>query len=190
MSCKESTRAPAFQKHWRESQYLWQSVSLPTFPQSSSLSPSLWSSLCSEKKKRKANSFPCKWSESLQPRGPVELQIFHLCLGASCYYSSAIIPSLSFFPLLLLSFYLSLSYLLTSAVACVDPPCCHLSLGLLNHSPSRKTNFTQFCTALKPFTAPALQSKITLLQSYPHFKLLYTSCCSSVPTSSSIFLCL
>lgn len=47
-------------------------------------------------RKRKTNSFPYKWSESLQPRDPVELQIFHLCLGALCYYSSAIIPSLSF----------------------------------------------------------------------------------------------
>lgn len=59
--------------------------------------PLVFSVLEKKKRKGKANSFPCKWSESLQPRGPVELQIFHLCLGAVCYYSSAIIPSLSFF---------------------------------------------------------------------------------------------
>lgn len=44
--------------------------------------------------KRKTNSFPYKWSESLQPRDPVELQIFHLCLEALHYYSLAIILSL------------------------------------------------------------------------------------------------
>lgn len=66
-------------------------------------------------KKRKTNSFPYKWSESLQPRDPVELQIFHLCLGALRYYSSAIIPPLSFYLFsYFLSFYL-LSYVLTSA---------------------------------------------------------------------------
>lgn len=71
-------------------------------------------------RKGKTNSFPYKWSESLQPRAPVELQIFHLCLGALCYYSLAIIPSLSFS--LFFHFFLHsvlLSYLLTSAV----PPC-------------------------------------------------------------------
>lgn len=46
--------------------------------------------------KRKTNSFPYKWSESLQPRDPVELQIFHLCLEALHYYSLAIILSLLF----------------------------------------------------------------------------------------------
>lgn len=64
----------------------------------------LFGLLCAEN--RKTNSFPYKWSESLQPRDPVELQIFHLCLGALRYYSSAIIPSLS---CCLFSYFLSLS---------------------------------------------------------------------------------
>lgn len=75
-------------------------------------------------RKRKTNSFPYKWSESLQPRDPVELQIFHLCLGASRYYSLAIIPSLSFF----LFFHFLSPSLLTSAI---QPPYLHLSFGLL-----------------------------------------------------------
>lgn len=66
------------------------------------VSPSLYS--CSSRPflgllcawKRKTNSFPYKWSESLQPRDPVELQIFHLCLEALHYYSLAIILSLLF----------------------------------------------------------------------------------------------
>lgn len=64
-------------------------------------------------RKRKTNSFPYKWSESLQPRDPVELQIFHLCLGASRYYSLAIILSLSFF---LFFYFLSVLFSHTSTI--------------------------------------------------------------------------
>lgn len=64
-------------------------------------------------RKRKTNSFPYKWSESLQPRDPAELQIFHLCLGALCYYSLAIIPSLSFFVFFFFTSLLSLALLHT-----------------------------------------------------------------------------
>lgn len=86
-------------------------------------------------RKRKTNSFPYKWSESLQPRDPVELQIFHLCLGVSRYYSLAIIPSLSF---CLFFYFLSplCSHIyspLLSTHAQADPPRLRLSFGPPNH---------------------------------------------------------
>lgn len=110
--------------------------------------------LCAQKK-RKTNSFPYKWSESLQPRDPAELQIFHLCLGALLALLLLGHYPLSF--ILLLSFSSSLSYLLIS----VDPLHLHLSFGLPNHHLTEKHP----PTTLQPFTAPSVQSKITLLQS-------------------------
>lgn len=72
------------------------SLTVSQFAHLPSVSIPLALPLVSVLRERQTNSFPYKWSESLQPRDPVELQIFHLCLGASCYYSLAIIPSLSF----------------------------------------------------------------------------------------------
>lgn len=167
MCSRETTRAPAFQQHWQESQYLWQSVGLPTFPLSPFLSLSLWSPLRSEK--RKTNSFPYKWSESLQPRDPVELQIFHLCLGASHYYSLAIISSLSFF--LIFCFYFSalipthLHYppmlMLTQCTSIY-----HLVFQITHLTEKKHPPTTYYY-----ITTPSVQSKITLLQSKAQFKL-------------------
>lgn len=88
---QKQTRSQLSKQHCQESQNIWQcSPSLHLHP---SLLP-FWSLLHSEK--RKTNSFPYKWSESLQLRHPVELQIFHLCLQGLCYKSLAISP-VSFF---------------------------------------------------------------------------------------------
>lgn len=110
-------------------------------------------------RKRKTNSFPYKWSESLQPRDPVELQIFHLCLGASRYYSLAIIPSLSFF---LFFYFLSPLYSRTysaplSIHAYADPPhpCIYHLVSRITHL-TKKHPPTIF-TALQPFTTPSVQ---------------------------------
>lgn len=102
-------------------------------------------------RKRKTNSFPYKWSESLQPRDPVELQIFHLCLGASRYYSLAIIPSVSLF---LFFFFLSLlcSHThspLQSTHAYADPVHLLLPTDLSNHPIYKKKKPTVFI-ALHP----------------------------------------
>lgn len=92
------------------------SLPIPSLP--SCLRPSRPLPSLLRAKKRKTNSFPYKWSESLQPRDPLELQIFHLCPGAPRYYYSAIIPPLSFSPLLPLPFF----YLLSCASHLRRPP--------------------------------------------------------------------
>lgn len=118
---------PAVRRHRQELQYpLLSSLPFPSLPITSRPFPALPSRLRPSRprpallraKKRKTNSFPYKWSESLQPRDPLELQIFHLCPGAPCYYCSAIIPPLSFSPLLPLPFL----YLLSCASHLRRPP--------------------------------------------------------------------
>lgn len=163
MSCRETTRAPAFQKHWQESQYLWQSVSLPTFSQSSSLSPSLWSSLCSEKKKGKLISMQMEWEPAAQrPSGIANISSLpgSLVLLLLSYYPFSFILSSSF------TFFLFLALLLSHLRCCLCWPSILPSVIWSFKSFTQQKNiFTQFCTALKPLTTSALQSKITLLQS-------------------------
>lgn len=113
---------PAVRRHRQELQYpLQSSLPFPSLPfpsLPSCLRPSRPLPALLRAKKRKTNSFPYKWSESLQPRDPLELQIFHLCPGAPRYYYSAIIPPLSFSPLLPLPFF----YLLSCASHLRRPP--------------------------------------------------------------------
>lgn len=102
---------PAVRRHRQELQYpLQSSLPFPSLP--SCLRPSRPLPSLLRAKKRKTNSFPYKWSESLQPRHPLELQIFHLCPGAPllCHYTPAFILSPS--PAALLLF----------ALLCVSPP--------------------------------------------------------------------
>lgn len=113
-------------------------------------------SVSSALRKRKTNSFPYKWSESLQPRDPVELQIFHLRLGASLYYSLAIILSLSF---VLFFYFLSLFFALIPTHGCYPPM---LMLTSIRHLAFQIAHLTEkkhhptILTALQPFTTPSV----------------------------------
>lgn len=94
-------------------------------------------------RKKKTNSFPYKWRESLQPRDPVELQIFHLSLGALCYYSMAIIPSLSF---CIVSYFLLCSHIYSpslSTQAYTDPSLLHNLVFQITHLIEKHPQFLQ-----------------------------------------------
>lgn len=175
MCRRETNGAPVFQQHWQQSQYPWQSVCPPSLQLHSSLSLPLVSSVL---RKRKTNSFPYKWSESLQPRDPVELQIFHLCLGAVRFYSLAIIPFLSFFFFYFLSLLCShTGSPLLSTHAYVDPFYIQLSsISQNHHSNKRKKTSSYIIHSIIPIhSSPSdlisVQQKITLLQSWTQFKL-------------------
>lgn len=140
MCRRETTRAPALQQHWQESQYPWQSVSLPTFPPSPSLSPSLWSPLHSEKERQ--THFHTNGVRACSPGTQWNCKYFIFAWEPCAITPWPLSPLFHSFSLLLLSFSSLLSYLLTSAI---QLPSLHLTLGLLNHSSNRKTSSRNLC---------------------------------------------
>ncbi len=167
MCRRETTRAPAFQQHWQESQYPWQSVSLPTIPPSPSLSPSLWSPRRSEKERQ--THFHTNGVRACSPGTQWNCKYFIFAWESRAitpWPLSPLFHSVSSFTFFLLFL---LSYLLTSAIhhAYAEPLRLHLSFALPNHPSDRITSI--IFIALQSFTTCSVKSKITLLQSWTQF---------------------
>lgn len=131
MCRRETTRAPAVQKHWQESQYPWQSVSLPTFSQSSSLCLPLVFSV--HRKKERQTHFHTNGVRACSPETQWNCKYFIFA-----WEPRAITPQLlsllfhSFLFFYFLSILCSPAYSPPLSTFYADPLYCHLSFCILN----------------------------------------------------------
>lgn len=178
MCRRETNGAPAFQQHWQQSQYPWQSVSLPTFPPTPSLSLPPFGLLCAQKKKDKLISIQMEWEPAAQ--GPSGIANISSLPGSRALLLLGHYP-LSFILLFLLSFSSLLSYWLTSTIhPCLCWP--FLSSFLQNHHSNKRKKTSSYnvhritVIHFSPSDLISVQQKITLLQRWTQFSFQSSLC--------------